>query len=165
MKARSLKLSLALFVLVSLSLLLSACQFAGSRNEDGSWTVETSISQEDLQQAINAAIADPLIKDLTVSLQDGYALVSAERQRLNDASRTDALTFRLDLGVSNGQLIASVSNATLDGVPIESERVNHWNETIASRLQKIGQKRPNTSLQSVSITPQGVNMTWLVDNQ
>jgi hypothetical protein len=41
--------------------------------------VETTISQQELQEAITASIADPLIKEFTVSLQTGYILVSGMR--------------------------------------------------------------------------------------
>ena len=153
------RISIALLAFV---FLLSACQRNVSRNSDGSFTVETSVSQQELQTAITAAIADPLIKDLTVSLQTGYVLVSGTRERLNDPSKTDTLSFRLDLGVSNGQLTTSISNALLDNVAIEQSRVDHWNETIANRIAILGQKNPNSTLKSVVITPSAVTMTWNV---
>jgi hypothetical protein len=153
----------ALFVaLVALAFFASACRANISKKEDGSLKVETTISRKALQEAITASIADPLIKELTVSLQSGYVLVTGERQRLNDASKTDSLTFRLDLGVSNGQLTVTISNAQLDGVPLEQNRVDHWNQTIASRPVILGKKNPNTSLVSMSITPDSVSMTWKV---
>jgi hypothetical protein len=158
---RTLPLSLVA-VLIATSLLISACQFSVTRNENGSLTVETSVSQQELQTAITAAIADPLIKDVTVTTQSGYLLVSGERQRLNDNTKTDTLSFRLDLGVSGGQLTAVVSGAQLDGIPIEQNRVSNWNQTIANRLQKLGPRRPNATLQSVAVTADGVTMTWLV---
>jgi hypothetical protein len=132
-----------------------------SRSDDGSLTVTTTISQQELQDAINASIADPLITQLTASLESGYVLVTGERQRLNNTSKTDSLSLRLDLGVSNGQLTATISNATLDGVPIEQIRVDHWNQTIASRIVILGKKNPNSSLQSVNISPDAVMMTWI----
>jgi hypothetical protein len=159
MKIKTSKVSL---LLVALVFLISACRANISRNDDGSLSVETTVSQQELQEAINGSIADPLVKDLTVSLQSGYILVTGQRQRLNDASKTDSLNFRLDLGMSNGQLTATVSDATLDGVPVEQSRVEHWNQTIASRLVIIGKKRPNTSLKSVSVTTEAVMMTWTV---
>lgn len=157
MKTKFQKISVLLLVPV---LLLSACKANISRNPDGSLQVETTVSQQELQDAITVAIADPLVKNVTVTLQSGYANVSGERQRLNDASKTDALTFRLDLGVNNGELAASISNAQLDGNSIEQARVNNWNQTIANRLSRIGQRRPNTTLQSVNITPQSITMIW-----
>lgn len=149
-------------ILTALVLVLSACRTNVSRNDDGSLTVETAVSQQELQDAVSASIADPLIQELTVSLQSGYVLVTAQRQRLNDATKTDTMSFRLDLSVSNGQLNATISNALLDGKAIEQNRVDHWNETIASRLLILGKKNPNSSLQSVNVTPESVTMTWVV---
>jgi hypothetical protein len=143
-------------------LLVSACRANIARNSDGSLTVETTISQQELQSAITGAIADPLVKNITVTLQAGYILVSGERERLNDNSKTDSLTFRLDLAASNGQLTSTISNALLDGKPLEQSRVDNWNQTIANRISIIGQKKPNTTLQAVSITPNAVTMTWKV---
>jgi len=152
-----------LIILMALLLLLtSACKANISRNKDGSLTVETTISQQELQNAITAAIADPLVKNITVSLQTGYISVSGERQRLNDAGKMDTLSFRLDLTASNGQLTSSISNAQLDGKPLEQSRIDNWNQTLANRLSKIGQKNPNSTIQSVSITSQAVTMTWNV---
>ena len=153
------KLSLMLVLLLFLT---SACKANISRNNDGSLDVETSITQQELQDVISASIADPLIKDLTASLQSGYVLVSGTRERLNDPGKTDTLSFRLDLGVSNGQLTTSISNAQLDGVPLEQDRVDHWNETIANRLPMIGTRNPNSTLKTVAITPASVTMTWTV---
>lgn len=149
-------------VLLALVFLISACRANISPNSDGSLNVQTTVSQQELQDAINASIADPLIKELTVSLQQGSIQVTGQRQRLNDANKTDSLNFRLDLGVSNGQLTATVSNATLDGKPVEQSRVDHWNQTIASRIIIIGKKRPNADLKSVSVMPESITMDWTV---
>ncbi|HNC08548.1 MAG TPA: hypothetical protein PLX14_07580 [Anaerolineales bacterium] len=150
------------FFLAVALLSLNACKTNVSRNGDGSATVETTISQEELQEVITSSIADPLVTSVTASLQSGYVLVSADRKRLNDATKTDTLSFRLDLRVSNGQLIASVSNAQLDGVAIEQNRVDNWNQTIANRLSRIGQKNNKATLESVSVTPDMVSMIWVV---
>jgi hypothetical protein len=150
-------------VLLFIFLLTGACKANFSRNNDGSLVVETTITQQQLQEAISASIADPLIKDLTVSLQTGYVLVSGTRERLNDPSRADTLTFRLDIGASNGQLTTAISNAQLDGVPLDQERLNHWNETIANRLDMISGKNPNSTLTSVTISPEKINTTWTVN--
>lgn len=156
------KIKTVSILLVAFGLLLSACRANISRNNDGSLIVETTISQQELQDVITASIADPLIQDLTASLQSGYVLVSAERQRLNDSSKTDNMSFRLDLGMSNGQLTATISDAQLDGKPLDQDRVDHWNETIVSRILIMGKKNPNSSLQSVNVTPEAVTMTWVI---
>jgi hypothetical protein len=114
---------------------------------------------------ITASIADPLVKGVTVSLQSGYVLVTGERARLNDNSQTDTLSFRLDLGASNGQLTSSISNAQLDGVAIEQNRVDLWNQKIANRLALLGNKNQKGTIKSVVITPSVVTMTWNVATQ
>ncbi len=159
MKTTSKRITILLLALV---FLLSACKANISRNQDGSFDVETSISQQELQEAITASIADPLVKQITVSLQSGYVLVSGTRERLNDPGKTDMLNFRLDLSVNNGELVASISNAQLDGKPIEQNRVENWNQTLANRIAILAQKHPNSTLKSVNITPTGVTMTWNV---
>lgn len=150
------------FLLLAVLMLTSACKANISRNDDGSVTAETSITQEQLQEVISSSIADPLIQELNVSLQTGYVSVTGTRQRLNDASKTDTISFRVDLSASNGELIASVSDAQIDGIAIEQNRVDNWNQTIANRLSNFGGGQRNATLQSVSITPQVVTMTWNV---
>lgn len=151
-----------LFLLVILSILISACKTNVSRNDDGTLNLESAISQQELQEAIGSAIADPLVTNVTASLQQGYVSVSADHQRLNDSSKTDTLSFRLDLSVANGQLIASITDAQLDGNLIEQSRVDNWNQTIANRLSNFGERSENATLQSVSITPEQVIMLWNV---
>ncbi len=155
----SFSLAVILLLIVPLT---AACERQVTRNSDGSVTVQTSITQQELQSTIQEAIADPLITELNVTLQSGYILVEGQRQRLNEPSKSDTLTFRLDLGVSGGHLTASVSNAQLDGVPLEQTRVSHWNEVISNRLEKIANRKPNATLQSVTVTPDAVAMTWQV---
>jgi hypothetical protein len=156
---------LKLTLLFLFALMVTACKKDIVRNDDGSLTAETKISQQELQEVITSSIANPLVENLTVSLQSGYVLVSGERQRLNDTSKTDSLTFRLDLSVSNGQLAATITNAQVDGVPIEQNRVDNWNQTIANRLFNWGKRNDKATLQAASITPESVTMSWKVTRQ
>ncbi len=59
MKTTSKTMSILLIVLM---FLLSACKANISRNQNGSFDVETTISQQELQEAITVSIADPLVK-------------------------------------------------------------------------------------------------------
>ena len=145
-----------------LMVLVGGCAANITRNADGSLTIETSMTAESLQTEIQAAIADPLIENLTVQLEQDYINVSGMRKRLN-SDQTDTLTFRLDLGVSNGHLTATISNASIDGQAIEATRVALWNERIANRLESFGQRRSNSSLQSVTVTSGAITMTWHVE--
>jgi hypothetical protein len=152
-----------LALLFLFALMVTACKKDMVRNDDGSLTMETTIAQQELQEVISSSIADPLVKNVTVSLQSGYALVSGERQRLNDTSKTDSLTFRLDLSVSNGQLAAAITNAQVDGVSIEQIRVDNWNQTITNRLANFGNRGHKATLQAISVTTESVTMSWKVN--
>lgn len=147
-------------LLLVFALLLSACQRNVTHNGDGSVDVETVVTQQELQEAINESIADPLIQELTVSLQSGHILVSGTRQRLNDSSKTDVFSFRLDLGVKDGQLTSTISDAQFDGFTVEQNRLDLWNTTIANRIARIASRSPNSALNSVTVTTSGVTMTW-----
>ena len=160
---KPIRLTTTILILLTLaSLLLSACQATISRNPDGSLRVETSMTGTALQSEIQAALSDPLIQSLTIDLQTGYILVSGVRKRLN-SDQTDSLTFRLDLGVSGGHLTALVSDAQVDGVPVEAARVALWNERIANRLERAAQRHPNSTLQSVTVANNVVTMVFRVE--
>lgn len=156
------KVSKLFLFLVLVLFAVTACNRDIVRNDDGSLTVETTMSQQELQEVISGSIADPLVTNVTVSLQAGYVLVSAEHQRLNDVGKTDVLSFRLDLSVSGGQLVAAISNAQIDGITIEQNRVDNWNQTIANRLSNFGGKGENSILESINITTEAMTMTWNV---
>lgn len=151
-----------LVLLAVMGLAVSACSVNIERNADGSLTVESSMAEESLQAELEAAIADPLVRNLTADLHDGYILVTSERERVS-GDETDTMTFRLDLGVSDGHLTATVSDAQLNGRPIEEERVAVWNERIATRLERAGQRKPNSTLQAVTISDDAIAMTWRVE--
>jgi len=150
-----------LAILILIAPAASACENRSARN-GGSLEFQTTITQKQLQSAIDSSLADLLITQLDVDLQSGYILVTGQRKRANDPGKTDTLTFRLDLGVSGGHLTAAVSNAQLDGIPIEQSWVSAWNQTIANHIEILSTRRPNTALQSVNITSNAVTLTWRV---
>ena len=149
-------------LLLAVLLLTSACKTNIARKSDGSFHVETTISQQELQDVISSSLADPLVKNVTVSLQPGYVLVLAERERLNDNTKADTLSFQLDLGVSNSQLTSSIANAQIDGVAVEQNRVDLWNQKVTNRLAILGKKNEKSTLQSISITTAAVTLTWVL---
>jgi hypothetical protein len=148
---------LGLAVLIGLT--MSACNWNAQRNADGSWTVTATMTESDAQQAIDMALDDPLIKAVQVNFQNGYMAVSADRQSV-DGSHTDKLTFRIDLSVVNGHLGLVVSDVRLAGQPVDSSLVSVWNQRIANRLERAGQRNPNSTLESVAVTPNDLTMVW-----
>ncbi len=153
---------MTLVLLGILALTVSACSINIERNDDGSLTVESSMTEESLQDVLEDAIADPLMRDFTAALHDGYVLVTSERERVM-GDEVDTLTFRLDLGVSKGHLTATVSDAQLNDQPLEEERVAVWNERIAAKLERSGRRNPNSTLQAVTISEDAFTMTWRIE--
>ena len=124
-------------------------------------TVGVEVTEAEIAQAILDGLADSEMDKLEVDLQEGYILVRAEKEH-PDGSGADNLSFRLDLGVSDGQLTASISEAQYNGEPIEEEKVALWNERIAERLERAARRRPNSELQSVTVDGEKIAMTWRV---
>ena len=153
---------MVLGLLMVMGLVVSACSVEIERNADGSLTVESSMTGDALQDELEAAIADPLVREFTADLHNGYILVTSERERVM-SDEVDTMTFRLDLGVSDGHLTATVSGALLNDLPIEQERVAVWNERIATKLGRSGQRNPNSTLQAVTVSEDAVTMIWRIE--
>jgi hypothetical protein len=133
-----------------------------NRNPDGSLNVEANMSEEAIQTEIEAAIADPLIREFEADLYHGYILVSAERERVS-SEITDTLTFRLDLGVGDEHLTSTISDTRLNDIPVAEEHVAIWNERIATQLERAGKRNPDSTLQAVTVTDDDITMLWRVE--
>jgi hypothetical protein len=151
-----------LVVIIVLGLAMGACSGNFEQNPDGSWAVESQTDESSIQEAIDEAIVDPLIKNITVDLREGYIFVTADRERF-DGSATDTMTFRLDLGVGEGHLTASVSDVKVNGEPVDEDRVELWNERIANRLERMARRFPNSTLESLSIGGDLLTTVWRVE--
>jgi hypothetical protein len=55
-----------------------------------------------------------------------------------------------------------MSGAQRGGIPVEQNRVDHWNQTIASRMVILEKKNSNSSLASVNVWLEAVNLSWKV---
>ena len=149
-------------LLVVVGITVSGCSINIERNADGSLTVETSMPEDSLQDEIEAALADPLIRSLTADLRNGYIFVTSERERVM-SDEVDTMTFRLDLGVDDEHLTAAISDAQLNGEPIEEERVAVWNQRIATRLERAGRRNPDNTLQTVTVSEDALTMVWCIE--
>jgi hypothetical protein len=141
---------------------LVGCQIGLTRNPDGSLRVEASIGEEALAREVRAAIADPLVEEVQVSLERGYARISLSRRR-PAGNTTDTLSFRLDLGVADGHLTAHLSSVVVNGYQPTDTLLAAWNERIANNLERAAGRTPNSTLQSVQVTDQGINMVWRIE--
>lgn len=155
-----------IILLISLALVvvLTACSLDIVRNSDGSLSVASEMTEDALQKEINAAILDPLIQEFNVDIQSGYAAIRAERKRLK-SDATDTLTFNLALNAADGQLVAEISDARLNGLPLDPERVELWNQRIAARIERSSRRNPNSTLEKVALSNDILRLEWLVESR
>jgi hypothetical protein len=146
----------------TLALLIGACQVGLSRNPDGSLRVEGTMSEEALANEVRAAVADPLIEQVDVTLENGYARCRLVRKRPTGGGQ-DELSFRLALGVVDGHLTATLSDVDVNGFAPTVSLLAAWNQRIASNLERAGRRTPNSTLQQVDINPDGIQMVWRVE--
>lgn len=156
------KMSLGILAVALLSLMVSACSVNLSRNADGSVGVEVMMPEESVQDELSAGLTNPLITDLQVELHDGYAQVMGERQRPL-AEGVDLFGFELRLRAEDGRIAATISEATINGYPVDAARVGVWNEQMAARLARAGQRHPNAELLSVRISETALTLEWRVE--
>jgi hypothetical protein len=143
----------------ALTLGSTACSIDIRRNDDGSLQVATTITQESLEQEIAGAIADPNVTDMTVDVRDGYILFSASWDAVSKET-SHTLTGRLDLAVVDGHVGAIVSDAEIDRIAVPHARVSVWNTRIAARLERAGNRNPDSTLVSVEVGSEQVAMEW-----
>jgi hypothetical protein len=135
--------------------LLSACSMNVERNADGSLNVASVMTEESVQAELQAALSDSM-QDLTVDLHNGYLTATGEREQ-------NTVSFRLDLGVADGGLTATISDLQINGRDGRDEVIERWNESIANRLERVASRRANSTLTGVSITENDVTFTWRVE--
>ncbi len=144
--------------------LTSACTIEISRNDNGSLSVESVMSEESLESELATVFDDDRFEDVAVQLGSGQVSVTAQRRR-SGSDVIDELSLRLDLGVSGGQLTATINDAEINGAPIADARVETWNVQIADRLTRAAQRHPYSTLETVSVTNNGVIMRWHVETR
>lgn len=142
------------------ALLLSGCQAQVDRNADGSLHVETTMTEDQIQQQIETAISGKQLQDVTVDLREDWIMVSGTTQ--GEGGRAATMQFRLDLSAVDGRLSAVVSEVQVNGRSVPDDRVAGWNQKISEKLAQAAQKNEKATLQRVTITPDAVTMQWRV---
>lgn len=136
----------------AVTLIASACQLDVERNADGSLQIEAIIAEADIAEEIALGISDdPDAESVNVDLKDGHALV--EMVGTNDSgTRTETVSFRLELFVVDGHLGAEVSDAVWNDIEIPDELVEMWNEDLAWELEQSAKEDPDSTLAEVEVT-------------
>jgi hypothetical protein len=142
--------------------LLSCGLFNFSRNEDGSYQVETNLSLQIIQAAIENAAEFSNIVDMQMELRDGYIFVSAAQMEFQGIQARD-VSFHLEMGSNDGQLTAAITNLQISNNSFDNAAIEPYNQMLAERLAQATQQTEQARLESVSISPDGVKMVWLID--
>lgn len=145
-----------------LVLVLSGCSVDFARNDDGSLTATGVISGDSLAREVELALAerDTQIVGSDVTLQNGYMDIVLERARDDDSGTVDTISFKMELGVEDGKLTATVSDVQVNGEAANEERVEKWAERITKRLANQQAGNDRRTLEAVTVTPDSVEMVW-----
>ena len=142
-------------------LLLSACSIEVRRNPDGTLTASTTMTEESVQSEVQAALSRFALQNVQVDFQNGGIDVIAERPRVQLGVH-DAIAFRIELGVYDGALTATVTDLEINGMLARNEAGEEWNQRIAERLQRAGGRRPNSQLTQVTVSDDAVTLVYEV---
>lgn len=151
-------------LVVALGLVASACRIDVERNSDGSLQLEAVITEADIARELGFA-EDPDFETLVIDLKDGYALFDASGPNDDDATRTDEVSFRMELFVVDGHLGAEVSDAYWNGIEVPQLFIDEWNEELAEDLEKSAKKDKDSTLIDVEITEDEVRFEFRVDDK
>ena len=156
------RLRLLLVVLV-LSLAGMACGlFSFSREGDGTFLVETTLPLQVIQGVLENAVDMTQVVDLQLELQEGFIFVSAASVEIQGITARD-VSFHLELFAVNGKLSARITNVKVSDNLFDEALFEQFNQMIADRLSAASQENERAELVDVSISPDGVKMTWRID--
>ncbi|MEJ2758266.1 MAG: hypothetical protein P8046_07265 [Anaerolineales bacterium] len=146
-----------------LVLLTISCSFLNvNRGDDGSLRVETNLTMDLIQSALGLATDLEQVVNLRLEPRDGYIYAQADSFQMEGISGTN-VSFHLELGASNGVLTAKITNVEANGIVIDSSLFEPYNQMIAERLGQVTEMTDRASLETVSVTPDGVKMVWLLN--
>jgi len=139
---------------------LTACNVETERNDDGSLTMTSVMSDAEVQEEL-AAARNTDNRTVTADLHDGYIALTVEGQN-PETGESGTLTFRATPGIADGHLNIAISEALRNGEPLDAARLTRWNERLATRLDRRADRRPNRTLESVTVTEDTLTMVWRV---
>jgi hypothetical protein len=133
------------------------------RDPNGGVDATFRVTEAEVNDAITEALANsgnPLLRNPKVDLQPGQIVVNGERDTVNGGGRV-AGSLTLTLTAQNGALLAQVTKADLEGVPLTDPRIQQFNQ----RLQDGFNRRANRdnkqiTFQSVTISDSDIQITF-----
>ena len=148
---------------ILLVLLTISCSFLNvDRGDDGSLRVETTISMDLVKAALEQAAQFEQLVNLQMEPRDGYVYVHADTVQIQGITGQD-VSFHLELGHSNGTLTAKITNVQMNNNTIDSSMFEPYNQLIADQLNQVSEMTDRATLESASVTTDGIKMVWLLN--
>ncbi|MBN2045423.1 MAG: hypothetical protein JW757_10420 [Anaerolineales bacterium] len=160
-----------LMALVALGLAILACSNINPLGDsninfnplgDGSLKVETSLSLDLIQTALETAGNFDQVVGLTLEPRNGYIYVHADQVEIQGVTGND-VSYHLELSSSQGDLIAKITNVQSGNNALDSSHFESYNEQIAEILTDENGLEDLTNFESVSITPDGVSVVVIIE--
>lgn len=149
--------------LAAFALISGACQLDVERNADGSLQIEAVISETDIATEIALGM-EAEEGTVTVELEDGYAIVTAEGPS-EEHPLLDTFGFRLELFVDGDHLGAEISDAVWNDIEVPEAFVEIWNEELAKELEAGAKEDPDSTLVDVAITEDELRFEFRVETE
>ncbi len=159
------RLILALSAL--LVLLLAGCNRGEvvdvQRGADGGADVTYKLTQTEINDAITDALStapNPLLRNPSVDLQPAKIVISGEHER-RDGKGTVSGTLTMTLTVSDGTLLAQITQADVEGWDATDERIAAFNQRLADNFSKRANRdNKQITYKSVNITDDDVELVF-----
>lgn len=152
-----------LMVLVVLTLAILACSnFNFDRLSDGNLRVETNLSLDLIQTALETAANFDQVVGLTLEPRNGYIYVHADVLEVQGITGND-VSFHLELSSSDGDLIAKIANLQAGNNAFDGSQFEKYNDQIAEILADQNGVEDITNFESVSVTPAGVSVVVIIE--
>lgn len=156
------KQKLLVFVAV-FAIVMVSCSFMNfDRGEDGNLRVETNLSLDLIQSAIELSAEFDQMVGLALEPRDGYIYVHADTVEIQGVTAQD-VSFHLELGAVDGQLTANITNVQINNSAFDTSKFEGYNQIVADSLGQISDMTDRATLESVDVTPDGVKMVWILN--
>lgn len=148
---------------IVLAMVMISCSFLNfERGEDGNLRVETTISLDLVQTALETAANFEQVVGLQLEPRDGYIYVHADTVQVQGVTGKD-VSFHLVLGVENGILTAQVTDLQVNDNVFDTSQFDEYNQMIADSLSQFSEMTDRATLESVSVTTEGIKMVWILN--
>jgi hypothetical protein len=152
-----------IFLIGMMAAILLACgMFDFSRNEDGTFRVETNLTLEMIRAVIDNMDEMSSFVNLQMELRDGHIFMQADSVEYQGITARD-VSFHVELGAENGKLSARITNVVVSGNELDDSFFESINQVLAQRLADSVQQDQRAQLESASVSPTGVLLVWRID--